>query len=154
MSYATSQDFIDAFGLQEAIMLTNLDDPSATIPNLIPLDKALHDASAFIDTYVGSRYLLPLTAVSTVVNRYCLDIARYMLDRIRSREDVRLRYEDAIKFLTLVAKGQVSIGADLLTGGNVASIAGDVTVAGARSYAEPRLNLHGYGGRWDGGQYP
>jgi phage gp36-like protein len=146
--YATPQDFIDAFGQQEAIMLTNLDDPSAIVPNLVPLNKALADATAFIDTYVGSRYVLPLTSVSTVVNRYCLDIARYMLDRIRSREDVRLRYEDAIKFLTLVVKGQVSIGADLITGANVATVAAGVTVVGARAYAERSIDMGGYNTSW------
>jgi phage gp36-like protein len=146
--YATPQDFIDAFGQQETIMLTNLDDPSAIAPNPVPLNKALADATAFIDTYVGSRYVLPLTSVSTVVNRYCLDIARYMLDRIRSREDVRLRYEDAIKFFTLVVKGQVSIGADLITGANVATVAADVTVSGARIYAEPKIDMGGYNTLW------
>ncbi len=144
--YASAQDFIDAFGQPETIMLTNLDDAAATTPNLVPLDKALTDATALIDAYVGGRYVLPLTVVSTVVHRYCLDIARYMLDRIRSREDVRVRYEDALKFFESVVKGHVSLGADEATGQNVETLTSGLGADGARSYAEPAIDLCGFGG--------
>ncbi|MGL4619153.1 MAG: gp436 family protein, partial [Chroococcidiopsis sp.] len=107
MAYAIAADFIAAFGERETLMLTNLDNPNVTTIDPIPLEKALDDATAEIDTYIGSRYILPLTSTPSVVNRYCLDIARYMLDRIRSREDVRLRYEDALKWLVMLASGKV-----------------------------------------------
>lgn len=148
--YAVSQDFIDAFGEPETIMLTNLDDAAAIAPNLIPLDKALADATALIDAYVGGRYVLPLSVVSTVTKRYTLDIARYMLDRIRSREDVRMRYDDAIKFLEQVTKGILSLGADELSGANVESLTTGLGVEGARSTAQPPIDLGGYGGIYGG----
>jgi phage gp36-like protein len=146
MPYATAQDFIDAFGEPETIMLTNLDDAAATAPNLVPLEKALVDSTALINAYVGGRYVLPLSVVSTVVHRYCLDIARYMLDRIRSREDVRVRYEDALKFFESVVKGHVSLGADELSGQNVEGLTSGLGADGARSYAEPAIDLCGFGG--------
>jgi phage gp36-like protein len=148
MPYAIAQDFIDAFGLDETVMLTNLDNPVATTTNLVPLNKALEDATALIDAYVGGRYVLPLSVVSTVVHRYCLDIARYMLDRIRSREDVRVRYEDALKFFESVVKGHVSLGADELSGQNVEGLTSGLGADGARSYAEPAIDLQGFGGMY------
>lgn len=143
MPYATQQDFVDAFQEREAIMLTNLDRPSAIAVDPVPLIKALADASALIDDYCGQRYLLPLSPLPVTVNRYCLDIARYMLDRIRSREDVRLRYEDAIKFLEKVAKGLVSLGANAAGVGVSASLPSN-SAAGARSYVETSIDLNGY----------
>jgi phage gp36-like protein len=143
MVYATQQEFIEAFGEQEAIMLTNLDDASALAINTIRLDRALVDASALIDTYCGARYVLPLSPLPQSVIPYCLDIARYRLDRIRSREDVRLRYEDAIKYLEQVTKGMISLGADLLGVGVNATLPSNAA-AGARSCAEPPINLSGY----------
>jgi phage gp36-like protein len=39
-----------------------------------------------------------------------------MLDRVRNREDVRTRYEDAIEWLKSVAAGKVSLGLDTVVG--------------------------------------
>jgi phage gp36-like protein len=146
MAYADRLDFVDAFGERETLMLTNLDNPNATAINPVPLNKALDDATAEINTYVASRYIVPLASTPTVVNRYCLDIARYMLDRIRSREDVRLRYEDALKWLGMLASGKVSIGADLL-GTNISQTAPSLDASGARSSVAPAIDL---GGFWRG----
>jgi phage gp36-like protein len=143
MPYATQQDFINAFQEREAIMLTNLDRPNAIAVDSAPLNKALADASALIDDYCGQRYLLPLSPLPVTVNRYCLDIARYMLDRIRSREDVRLRYEDAIKFLEKVAKGLVSLGANAAGVGVSASLPSN-SAAGARTCVQPPIDMGGY----------
>jgi phage gp36-like protein len=146
MAYAIAADFIKAFGERETLMLTNLDNPNSVTIDPIPLDKALDDATAEIDTYIGSRYILPLASTPTVVNRYCLDIARYMLDRIRSREDVRLRYEDALKWLGMLASGKVSIGADLL-GSSISQTAPSLGASGARTSVAPPIDL---GGFWRG----
>jgi phage gp36-like protein len=143
MVYATQADFVEAFREQEAIMLTNLDNPNGVAINPVPLEKALADASALIDSYCGSRYLLPLNPIPTVANRYCLDIARYMLDRIRSREDVRTRYEDAIKFFEKVCKGLVSLGSDVAGVGVSATLPSNAA-AGARVCAEPPIDMRGY----------
>jgi phage gp36-like protein len=150
MPYATSQDFINAFGKPETIQLTNLDTPSAIAPDLVPLNKALADAEALMNTYFGSRYVLPLAnngvaVVPTIVNRYCIDIARYMLDRIQSREDVRQRYEDILKWMEQLVKGLVSLGTDTIAGQNVESLASGLGATGARSYAEPPIDMKGFG---------
>jgi phage gp36-like protein len=141
--YATPQDFIDAFGEPETIQLTNLDNPDTSIVNLVPLNKALVDASGIIDMYVANRYVTPLVVVSTVINGYCLDIARYRLDRINPRDDVRLRYEDALKQLQLVTKGMISLGTDTL-GQSIDATAIDFDSSGARSYSAPCIDMGGF----------
>jgi phage gp36-like protein len=143
MLYAIQQDFVDAFGESEAIMLTNLDTPNATEISSAPMDSALRRASNLIDTYCGSRYSLPLNPLPEVVNGYCLDIARYFLDRVRDREDVRQRYEDAIKYLEQVCKGQISLGADQLGVGVNATISTS-SVVGARAERAAYIDMSGY----------
>jgi phage gp36-like protein len=127
--YGTATEFEEAFGVPETVMLTNLDTPNATAVNPVPLTRALTDAAALIDSYIGRRYLLPLSVTPQVLIPYALDIARYRLDRIRDREDVRKRYEDAIEWLKLVAKGTLDLGTDvLLNTPVVATGAGDGAV--------------------------
>jgi phage gp36-like protein len=114
MTYATEELFVEAFGELEAIELTNLDNPAATAIDSVPMFRALVDASALIDTYLGRLYRLPLATVPAVLIPCCLDIARHRLDRLRVREDVRQNYEDRIRWLEQVCKGIISLGADLL----------------------------------------
>ena len=148
--YGTQALFIEAFGEPETVMLTNLDTPNAVAINTVPLTRALVDAAALIDSYIGRRYLLPLSATPSVLIPYALDIARYRLDRIRNREDVRLRYEDAIKWLESIACGKcalMGLGVDVLTNQPVNPTAGigDVTY-GSVLYDDGRqtINLEGF----------
>ncbi len=112
MSYATQQDMVDAFGEVEMVELTNLEDTNAQTIHSAVLTRSLDDASSLIDTYLQSRYTLPLPSIPRALVRPCADIARYYLDKTRQREDVRQRYEDALAFLKLLANGQVSLGLD------------------------------------------
>ncbi len=107
--YATFQDIIDTFGIQEVIELTNLDDSSLTTVNEVQLQKAIDHATGLINSYLQSRYSLPLVETPAVLTRLCCDIARYWLDKYRERQDVRQRYEDALNFLKDLAKGLVSL---------------------------------------------
>jgi phage gp36-like protein len=140
MPYATIAQFITAFGELEAVELSNLDDPSATVIVNAPIDAALADASALIDTYLGNRYSLPLAYTPAVLVPCCLDIARHRLDRIRVREDVRQAYEDRIRWLEQVCKGIISLGVDLLNQPVVQS----ASVGKARGQGASTLNLEGY----------
>ncbi|NCJ06681.1 DUF1320 domain-containing protein [Synechococcales cyanobacterium C] len=110
MSYATPQEFIDQFGQEESLQLTNLDDPTAEDVDEELLERTLADATDEINGYLEGRYPLPFTSVPRVLRRVALDIARYRLDRYLARDDARQRYEDAIKFLESVAKGMIRLG--------------------------------------------
>lgn len=140
MPYADLNQFIQAFGEQEAIELTNLDDPAATAIDPIPMERALVDASALIDTYLGRLYALPLANTPAALIPCCLDLARYRLDRIRVREDVRQSYEDRVRWLEQVCKGIISLGADLLN----QPVAQAMGTGKARGRAASTLDLGGY----------
>lgn len=77
---------------------------------------AFDDATGEMNTYIGKRYPLPLVFSPNILRRYCVDIALYQLglDAHGNTEEKRIRYEDAIKWLKLVAKGDVEL--DLSSG--------------------------------------
>lgn len=112
MSYATPQDFIDYFGESETIELTHLDDPLAASVDRALLQRHLNHATSEINGYLTGRYSLPLAPVPQILQYHTCDIARYRLDKYKSREDVKDRYEQAIQYLRDVAKGIVSLGLD------------------------------------------
>ena len=82
------------------------------------IDEAIADADGEIDGYLAKRYQVPLSPVPKVINKYSKDIAIYNLfSRLGISEDSEqkiylTRHDAAIKFLTLVADGKVSIGAE------------------------------------------
>ena len=109
-TYATEAQFIEAFGQQETIELTNLENPAANSVNSIVLVAALVYASGLIDSYLSGRYTLPLSTIPEVLIALCLDIARYRLGHNAQEEDVRKRYEDALKMLRDIANGILKLG--------------------------------------------
>lgn len=114
MTYATQQDMIDRFAQTELVQLTdraNTGNIDATV-----LGQALADANAAIDGYLQGRYTLPLAVVPQVLTQYACDIARYRLYDDAASEQVQKRYDDAIKFLELVAQGKITLG--LSSGGD------------------------------------
>lgn len=82
------------------------------------IDAAIGDADAEIDGYLAKRYTLPLSPAPKVVNKFSKDIAVYNLfsrigiDESSDQKTYLNRYNSAIKFLTLVAEGKVSLGAE------------------------------------------
>lgn len=129
MAYATIAQFTEAFTEREAIALTNSDDPAAEYVNQISLQRALDDATAEIDSYLSGRYSLPFASVPKVLTFHCLNIARYRLSMIAPGEDVRQRYEDALAFLKMLAKGDVSLG--------IAADDQQIVDAGSPQYSKP-----------------
>jgi phage gp36-like protein len=122
VSYASQQDLVDRFGEQELIQLTDRGDPPAGAVDATAVAHALADADAEIDSYLG-RYTLPLTVVPAALERIACDIARYRLYEDRATEQVRARYDDALRFLRAVGEGKLTLGPD--TGGRVADAASD-----------------------------
>lgn len=115
--YATVTEFELTFGEQEAIDLTNLDNPTASAIDIAVLEHAISLASAEIDTYLrAAGYTLPLSEIPSALAGKCLDIARYKLDRNATREEVRQRYLDAIFWCKDLAKGTASLGVSSTSG--------------------------------------
>ena len=82
------------------------------------IDAAIGDADAEIDGYLAKRYAVPLAPAPKVINKFSKDIAVYNLfsrigiDEGTDQKTYLNRYNAAVKFLTLVAEGKVSLGAD------------------------------------------
>lgn len=112
MAYATQDDFIRTFSRDETLMLTD-EKYTGQIDGEI-LAFALNRASAIIDGYLVGRYATPWPDTPGILVGYCCDIARYNLasDRNPLTEEIKLRYDDAIKFLTAVASGKINLGRD------------------------------------------
>lgn len=68
--------------------------------------------------YLAKRYAVPLAPAPRVINKFSKDIAVYNLfsrigiDEGTDQKTYLNRYNAAIKFLTLVAEGTVSIGTE------------------------------------------
>jgi phage gp36-like protein len=96
---ASPDDFIVAFGLKEAIQLTNIDDAAATSVNVAKLRMAIQDANSLIDSYIEQSGKAGMVLITSNRRRTALIISRYYLDTVRRREDVKHDYETALKQL-------------------------------------------------------
>ncbi len=117
-----------------------IEEPAQREELVAPLiDEAIADADGEIDGYLAKRYAVPLAPVPKVINKFSKDIAVYNLfsrigiDEGTGEKTYLNRYNAAVKFLTLVAEGKVSIGADI--DGDPASAA----AAGFSIRSSPRL---------------
>lgn len=124
MNYATPQDLIDRFGQAELLQLT---DPDLQAVQTARVQRAIDDAQAYVDSFVGRVYRLPLAGctqpVPTVGNsqatalvappqlsRITADVARYYLWRDFAPEsEVYLRYKAATKELEAIGEGKATL---------------------------------------------
>ena len=96
---ATVGDFVLAYGQKEAVQLSNIDDASATTINVAKINMAIADANSLIDSYIEQSGKAGMVLITSNRRRTALIIARYYLDTVRRREDVKQDYETALKQL-------------------------------------------------------
>lgn len=106
MDYCTQQDMMDRFDEEELIQLT--DEHNTGDINTDKLNKVITDASAEMDAYL-TKYL-PLPAVHPTLTRIACHITRYYLYDDAATDRVTKLYDDGIKFLKAVSKGEISLG--------------------------------------------
>jgi len=112
MAYCTQSDILEQIDEDRLIQLT--DDNDAGVIDTDVVDRAIADADAEIDAYCGTRYDTPFSPTPAMIRKISVDIGIYNLF-VRRRgvpEDRQKRYDNAIKFLTNVSKGLISLGAD------------------------------------------
>lgn len=122
MSYIIKQNLLDRFSEQEIIQLTDRILPATGVVVDAVLNQAIADADAEINSYL-TAYPLPLAVVPANLVRIACDITRYYLYDDAVTDQVRARYEDAIKYLSQIAKGMISLAPS--SGGTIA----DTTVS-------------------------
>jgi phage gp36-like protein len=95
-------DFIDAYGLEEAIMISNPDNALAQSPDEYKFLRAFEDAEALWNTYLLAIDFANRAAITAGKRRTILIFARYFLDSRCRRKNVTADYENAIENLTKV----------------------------------------------------
>lgn len=110
MTYASRGDMVKAFGETECVALSDRNYTGAIDDDV--LNGGLVRASARIDSYLSGRYPVPWTDTPGVLVGTCCDIARYELTgaETQNTEEIRKRYEDAIRYLEGVAAGRITLG--------------------------------------------
>ncbi len=108
--YATRDDMVHAFGEKECVSITDRDF-TGSIDDVV-MDGALTRASAEIDSYLVGRYPVPWSDTPGVLVGRCCDMARYFLcgSGTQMTEQIRERYEDAVRYLERVADGRHGLG--------------------------------------------
>ena len=108
MAYCAEADLIARFGATELLQLT---DPEITgAVNLTVLAQAISDADALINSYLNNY--LPLATTPTNLVRLACIITRYYLYGMLVPDRVKADYDDAVRFLTKVAEGKISLAPD------------------------------------------
>ena len=115
MSYSTKEEVREMLkddALNAIIGDTFIEDSAEREELVEPLIEAA------IDGYLAKRYTVPISPAPRVLNKFSKDIAVYNLfsrigiDESTDQKTYLNRYNAAIKFLTLVAEGKVSIGTE------------------------------------------
>lgn len=131
MAYSTRAEVLGMVkddALNPIIGDTFVEDPGQREELVGPIiDAAIADADGEIDGYLAARYSVPLVSVPKMINKCSKDIAVYNLfsrigiDEGSDQKTYLTRYEQAIKYLTMVAEGKVSLGLEPGSGGSSAA---------------------------------
>ena len=108
MAYATQSDITTLYS-ENALYVADRDGDGAVDTDAVA--RALSLASDEIDSYIGVRYKLPLTAAPGLLLQFCVDIALYRLASSGDvlTDDSRRRYDDTIKHLKDISRGAASL---------------------------------------------
>lgn len=111
MAYITLAELINRFGRDEITQLTDKDDRGSV--NDVIANESIADAKATADSYLQSRYTLPLSQAlidASPLKRICGDIARYFLFDDEVPEVVEKNHTTAIRWLRDIQSGKATLG--------------------------------------------
>jgi phage gp36-like protein len=123
MAYCTEDDLFNMIPEED---LTDLTVESGDVPDSTVVADAISKADAEIDSYLGVKYVVPVSPTPDQVKALSVDLAIYHL---YSRHSIvppvrQQKYDDAVAFLK-----QVAAGTAVITGpnGEAPTVAKDVT---------------------------
>ena len=110
MPYCTETDVKLAIPEADLVQLT--DDSDAGVVDSDVVTRAIADADAEIDSYIGVKHGLPLASTPAIIRRISVDIAIHNLyQRRQGPPEFRAKkYENAIAILWKIASGDLKIG--------------------------------------------
>jgi phage gp36-like protein len=108
MAYCTEDDLFSMIPEED---LTDLTVETGDVPDSTVVADAISKADAEIDSYLGVKYVVPVSPTPDQVKALSVDLAIYHL---YSRHSIippvrQQKYEDAVAFLKQVAAGQAVI---------------------------------------------
>lgn len=112
MSYVTLDAMLQKFGERELIALTDNEKPYQQQINHGKLNAAMEAANSEIDGYLLGRYALPLANPPAFLTSLGCDIAHFHAsvgDTVET-ERTKTRYDIAVRNLTNISKGLLSLG--------------------------------------------
>jgi phage gp36-like protein len=109
MSYSTLDDIKNDISEEQLIQLT--DDAGAGAVDEAKVTDAIADADSEINAYLRGRYTLPLDPAPRILKKLSVGIALYYLFHRRqiADETIKERYNNAVKLLDRIAKGEVQL---------------------------------------------
>ncbi len=116
MAYCTYQDIETRLSEADLAALADYDGDGQ--PDETVVEQAIRSAEALIDSYLGVRFSVPVSAPGDgcpdVLTARAVNLAVYFLrlGRDSVTEDVRAQYEDDIAWLKEVVAGSVSLGVE------------------------------------------
>jgi phage gp36-like protein len=107
MTYCTTQDLTDRYSLAQLLVIADREGEGELDGDAVA--RAIADAAGEIDSYIGERYSLPLAVIPPGLTVAAASIAFYRLHPAAPPEDVRTRYEDALRWLKDIAAGKAGL---------------------------------------------
>ena len=97
------------------------------------MNKAIEDASAEIDGYLGARYGVPIINPSENIVRYACDLARFFLYDKIELPAIKKRHDAIINYLEQVAAGKIRMVVHAPTTGEVSEGSGFAMMTSGRT---------------------
>lgn len=112
MAYISKEDLKTR--LSEDYLLQIADDDGDGVPDDQLINDAIDQAQSEVDAYLGTRYEVPLSDPPQVVKKLTADLTIYYLHARKDNlpDTVQKLYEGAVKLLSLIAQGKVTVGLD------------------------------------------
>ena len=121
MSYATSDDFIAAFGDAEWLQLTDRDLDDS--PDAGVAAAAFGAASDLIDGYARGIYQVPLSPVDPIIRQIALDLSRWFLSGNMATDRISEGRANAMKTLSDIASQRLLLTSLRISEGGAPGIA-------------------------------
>ena len=110
MPYTTKTLIVSMIGAEPLTAITDDDNTGATVDSIVT--QCITDADSTIDSYLGSRYTVPISPTPNKIAELSRDIAIYNLYSRTPQgppEFRKVRYDGAIAFLKDVSSGKAVI---------------------------------------------
>ncbi len=110
-AYTTQVELEERYGLELLIMLTDRAELATGVVDADVVDRAISEAGALIDGYVGGKYVLPFAAVPDLIASIARKIAIYELHVQTPDAKIAGEYDGAVALLRDIARGNIKLDA-------------------------------------------